>query len=366
MQVKPTVEERSTAGVAGPAPRYRNRRAALTLLVLGPVVAELAFGSTPLHLAFLLVLWLPIYGAGVLLIREAVVRSGGGWASILLLGVAYELVEDGIGLQALSSPHLYHAADWGPRLLGLNTTYWELNVAYHVVFSVAIPILLVGLIFPSGRGRPYLGRLGLAVTAAVMLLGVAILRLTVPFSQDPGYTAPATVLIGCVVAVVVIAAVALWVLPRRAVRPRDDEPVPSLTALGLLGASATIAFITLLFVFTGAHRPGLVRDGWVLGPMAVAAAIAGGVALLVRRWSGSRRWGDAQMLWLAGGALIAHTVFGAIGIAQSTLDRVGLVVLGLLTIWLLVALRRRLTPAADQSAPADLGELSVVGRDRER
>jgi hypothetical protein len=79
--------------------------------VLGPLVAELAFGSTPLHLAFLLVLWLPIYGAGVVLIREAVVRSGRGWPSILLLGVAYELVEDGIGLQTLSNPHLYGAAD---------------------------------------------------------------------------------------------------------------------------------------------------------------------------------------------------------------------------------------------------------------
>src|SRR5258708_4297912 len=95
-------------------PRYRNRRAALTLVVLGPVVAELAFGSPPRHPASLLVLWLPIDGAGVLLIREAVVRSGGGWASILLLGVAYELVEAGIGLQALSSPHLYHAAPSRP------------------------------------------------------------------------------------------------------------------------------------------------------------------------------------------------------------------------------------------------------------
>lgn len=65
----------------------------------------------------------------MLLIRGAVVRSRGGWPRILLLGVAYELVEDGIGLQALSSPCLYYAADRGPRLLGLNTTYWEANVA---------------------------------------------------------------------------------------------------------------------------------------------------------------------------------------------------------------------------------------------
>jgi len=93
----------------------RTLRAAFTLVLLGPLVAELALGSTPLHLAFLLLLWLPIYGAGVLLIREAVVRTGGGWPSIMLLGVAYEVVEDGIGLQALSSPRLYHAAATASR-----------------------------------------------------------------------------------------------------------------------------------------------------------------------------------------------------------------------------------------------------------
>ena len=64
---------------------YRNRRAALALLVLAPTVAELALGSTPIHLAYLLLLWLPIYGAGVLLIREVVVRTGRGWASIGIL-----------------------------------------------------------------------------------------------------------------------------------------------------------------------------------------------------------------------------------------------------------------------------------------
>src|SRR5215469_652381 len=161
-------EDRRDAEPAA-ARRSRNRLAALTLVVLGPVIAELALGSTPMHLAFLLILWLPIYGAGVLLIREAVVRTGGGWPGVLLLGVAYELIEDGIGLQALTSPHLYRAAEWSHRVLGINTAYWEANVVYHVVFSVTIPILLADLLFPSSRGRPYLGRTGLVVAAVAAL-----------------------------------------------------------------------------------------------------------------------------------------------------------------------------------------------------
>lgn len=344
VQVTSSTPERPPHKVGGSALGHRSWRAALTLAVLGPVVAELAFGSTPLHFAFLLVLWLPIYGAGVLLIREAAVRSGGRWPTVLLLGVAYELVEDGIGLQALSSPRLYHAADWGPRVLGLNTTYWEANLVYHVVFSVAIPILLADLIFPAWRGRPYVGRIGLGVTAVVALLGVAILRLSVPLTQDAGYAAPAPILAGCVLAVALIAVVALRLLPGRVARPGSDAPVLSLTAVWLLGAAATFAFLTLLFVFTGAHQPALLRGGWVLVPMAAAAALAAGVAWLVRRWSASRRWDDLHARWLAGGALVAHTAFGAVGVVHSTLDRVGLIILGLLTVLLLVVLTKRLVP----------------------
>jgi hypothetical protein len=65
---------------------------------------------------------------------------------------------------------------------------------------------------------------------------------------------------------------------------------------------------------------------------------------LIHRWSASRMWGDLQMLALAGGALIAHTAFGAIALVQSALDRAGLVVLALLTVCLLLALMRRVAP----------------------
>lgn len=188
--------------------RTGNRKAAFTLVVLTPLIAELSF-STPLRYAWLVLLWMPIYGAGVLLIRETVRRTGRGWPSVLLLGAAFELIEDGIGLQALSSPHLYHAADWGIRILGLNVTYWEANVVYHMVFTVAIPILLADLLFPAHRDVPYLKNTGLAVTTAVALLGVGILRVTVPPSQDPGYAAPLPVVLGCIAVTGVLAVVAL-------------------------------------------------------------------------------------------------------------------------------------------------------------
>src|SRR5690606_10471673 len=150
--------ERTTTG---------NRKAAWSLVVITPLAAELTFGSTPLRMAYLVLLWVPIYGAGVLLIRELVRRAGRGWPSILLLGIAYGMLEDGIGLQALTSPRLYDAAEWGMRVGGVNLAYWEATAIYHTVFSVAIPIALTELLFSSHGRRPYLRTGGLVLTATV-------------------------------------------------------------------------------------------------------------------------------------------------------------------------------------------------------
>ncbi|WP_208819054.1 hypothetical protein [Pseudonocardia alni] len=104
----------------------RWNRAPWTLALLTTVCAELTFTAVAVPFTWLLVpLLMMMYGAGVLVLREATVRAGGTWPSLVLLGVAYQLAEDGLGLQALTSPRMYGAADWGFRALGVNWTYWE-------------------------------------------------------------------------------------------------------------------------------------------------------------------------------------------------------------------------------------------------
>ncbi|BCJ33449.1 hypothetical protein Athai_09520 [Actinocatenispora thailandica] len=331
------------------------KRAALTLIVLTPLVAELALGSTPIHFAFLLLLWLPIYGFGVLLIREVVRRCGGGWPSLVLLGVAYELVEDGIGLQALTSPHLYGAARMAPRLFGFNTAYWEMNVVYHVVFSVLIPIALTDLLFPALRDRPYLRRCGLAGIGAGALLGVALLRATVPPSQDPGYQAPAWVLAGCVLAVAVLAVLGLAVLPRRAPRRTpvgSSVGAPRPWLVGAVGAIATGGFLVLSFPIGDATQPAFTHGAWVLVPMAAAAVLAIGTGAAIVRWSGAGSWSDRHRIWLLGGALAAHSMFGAVAVVHQPVDRIGLVVLAAASVALLAALSRRRPAVAPDRIPA--------------
>ncbi|HUR05355.1 MAG TPA: hypothetical protein VM347_22625 [Nonomuraea sp.] len=320
------------------------RRAALTLAVITPVIAELMLGNPPLSKIWLMLLWIPIYGAGTVLIRELVRRRGGGWPSILLLGLAYGIVEEGLVLQALSSPTMYGVAGWAPRFLGLNSAYTELNLPYHAVFSVALPILLGDLIFPSLRDRPYLKRTGLVVAGVVFVLGGLLLRLTVATSIDPGYQAPAPVLAGCVAAVALLAVVALRGASAASPPGVDGPPVeavPGPWMVGVLGGLAGFGYLALLFPFGGAAQPAFTHGGWVAAPMLGAAALAVLTGWLVRRWTAGGEWTDRHSLCLAGGALVGHTAFGVVANAATLADKLELSALGLVTVILLALLGRR-------------------------
>jgi hypothetical protein len=319
------------------------RRAAFALVLIAPVAAELTLGTVRLKMLWLVLLYVPIYGAGVLLIRELVRRTGGGRASILVMGLVYGLIEEGLALQSLTSPHLYGAAGWAPRLLGVNTAYTELNLPYHVVFSVVIPIALVELLFPALGPAPYLRRGGLIITATVAVLGVALLRVSVPPSEDPGYIVPGTALITIVVLVVVLSVVALRVLPRRGpARVRSAIALPGPAIAGVMSAVAAFGFLGLLYPFAGARHPAFTHGDRVLVPMFAAAALAVGVGLALWRWTAAAGWTNTHRLAVISGALIAHTVFGIVANTHTTPDTVGLTVIGVVMTILLGLLARRL------------------------
>ncbi|GAA2273465.1 hypothetical protein GCM10009853_029120 [Glycomyces scopariae] len=330
------------------APRYR-RGAAWTLVVLTPLIAELALGSTPVRMAWLVLLWVPVYGAGVLLIRELAVRRGRGWPSILVLAACYELLEDGLGLQALTSPRLYGAADWGARVLGFNLPYWFANTAYHAVFTVVVPIALTRMLFPSHRDRPYVGRLGLWTAGIVTALGVLVLRVSVPPSEDPGYQAPIGFVIGCLAVVLVLAVVALAVVPPPSPL-RTDAAVPGRAALALGAGAATLVFFFLAFPVLGATQPAFTHGTWVLVPLALAlAGIVWGSRALTRM-SRSAAWTDRDALAPIAGALVAHSLGGMVVMADNAVDRIGLAAITVLTVAGVGLVDRRLR-RADRAAP---------------
>ncbi|MEU6765633.1 hypothetical protein ABZ916_24335 [Streptomyces sp. NPDC046853] len=311
-------------------PGTRRVRAAWTLALLTTLCAELTFTvvavpSTWIALPLLLVM----YGAGVLLIREAVVRFGGGWPSLVALGLAYQLAEDGLGLQALNSPDMYDAADWGLRAHGINWTYWESQIGIHVVLSVLLPVMIANLLYPHLRDRPYLRGGGLAVTGVMAVIGVLGLRLGISGTEDPGYRTPMGWTAIYLVAIALLAWFALRVLPRHrsreVIHPSRKAPRP--LVVGFISVYLTMAFLTTLLPL-GLEGDLLLGDAMSKPFMLIAAAMTAlPFAWLAARWRTAGNWTNSHRLWLIGGILVSHTVFMMLGSLTGAL--VGLLTLGL-------------------------------------
>src|SRR5258707_57155 len=92
-----------------PLPRRRLWPALLTLYFLAPAVGELLSGSTPPLLfisPFSLLFEAGLYGSGAILVRELARRRGLGWGSIVLLGAAYGILEEGLVVTSWFNPYL--------------------------------------------------------------------------------------------------------------------------------------------------------------------------------------------------------------------------------------------------------------------
>jgi hypothetical protein len=117
-----------------------------------------------------------LYGAGALLAREMVVRWQKGWPSLLLLGASYGVIEEGLCAKSFFDPHWRAIGPLGVygRWEDVNWI-WALGVTpFHSVFSIALTIACVYLIFPSLSERVWLGRGALYSVALLFSLDVLL------------------------------------------------------------------------------------------------------------------------------------------------------------------------------------------------
>jgi hypothetical protein len=354
------VAEVSDGSLVGWGRRWMSSRLApvLVLVLLAPAVAEVLFGATPITDPGSLLIEVAVYGCGALLIRELVRWRGLGWASILALGVSYGIIEEGLALQSLFNPDLFNAGDLGFRSLGVNWVWTQWTLGYHAVWSIAIPILLSELLFPSRRDERWLGRPGLLATGLFYVLGIAALAAVFRLVVAPGFVAPAASL---AVAAVVAVGLAVLALRRRSAVIADGWSgtgvgVPSFWVVGVLAFVAAGAWFVPLI-----DLPHIFRSGfWALLPVLVAAIPAWFVAASVRRWSASGgAWTDLHRLALACGALAVSALYGSFYVtAGDPVDRAGQALTSVVAAILLTLLVRRVrqrdvTPVVTQG-PARL------------
>src|SRR5256885_231013 len=164
------------------AAAHLNRRPLLALVLLSPVIAEMLSGSTPPlewlnPIAVLFLIWL--YGAGVLVMRETAVRWKTGWPSILLLGAAYGIIEEGLAVKSFFDPTWMDLGTLGVygRWLDVNWVWAVWLTIYHAVVSIAIPIFLMEWIWPRVRGQPLTSRRGYMTAIALLAAATIFINL---------------------------------------------------------------------------------------------------------------------------------------------------------------------------------------------
>jgi hypothetical protein len=276
---------------------------ALTLGLLAPLVAEYLLGDFRVtQLGPFPVLALT-YGCGALLIRELVRRSGRGWPAFVALAVAYGLLAEGIVDQSLFNPdfmHLHILAYGFWPVLG-TSPFWAISViTIHVAWSLAVPVGMTESLFPGQAKQPWLGRVGLAVTALLYLLGT--LAVAAYFHRTATQHASAGQIAVCAALIVGLIASA-FLLPRP--QPMIGGPRVSVAPvwIGTVGFVAGSIFVSL-------YGLGAFILHW---PATVTATVAAGLDALIilLLWkAGPRSWTPLQVWAATTGGLLVYAWHG--------------------------------------------------------
>jgi hypothetical protein len=228
-------------------PEYLSASSNLTVLVIAP----------PLFFLFLAAN-LGLYGSGVILIREAMIRWKKGWASAFLLGAAYGIVEEGIDLWTLfyskAGPvgNLGYYGHW----LGVNWVWTIGLLIFHSVFSIGLPIFLFGLVFPELKSKSLVSGKRLAATILCLFADSVFLFLFVSAIYS-GYN-PGGGLIVFSLIVITILVVAARKIPRNFLKTTVGPARLSPLKFAILGALLFPATLLVGGIAAGANAPPVV------------------------------------------------------------------------------------------------------------
>jgi hypothetical protein len=278
---------------------------ALVLFFLSPMIGELLSGSAPpaeFFNPFSLFLLTALYGSGAVIIRELSFRWRKGWPTIITLGLAYGILEEALMVKSFFDPNWMDLGLLGSygRWLGVNWI-WSIELTiYHALFSIAIPIFLVQMMFPKRVEEPWVSRRtfwALVILLAVDVL-IGFLLLTAYFPPLPLY-----LMAGLTVIILVMLARRL---PKRFFPHREaDDPGSPIWYL-ILGFSSTLTLFFMNWLLPDSRLPAIITAGLNL----VLPVL---VLLLVRLLSkAGSAWGWSHQFALVAGGLGFFILLGPI------------------------------------------------------
>ncbi|GAA2124394.1 hypothetical protein [Glycomyces algeriensis] len=286
----------------------------LALLVLSPIAAESLVGyddTTGNALALLagLVVFIPLYGAPAVLLREAARRFGLGWGAVLAIAAALGVVQAGIIDQSMFSED-YRGIDYWQELVGptwIPAFGFAASTALtfvlgHMIMSFAAPIAVVEGLGPRSADRPWLRPFGLIVTVLLYLAG-AWMVLDWHYETETDHASAGQLAgAGAVAALLIVLALAFG--RRKAVRV--ERRIPPLWVLVAASAVAVFSF-------------GLYETwAWV----AVTAGMLCAAGLAAAYFARSTAWGRRQVTAIAIGALLSQALTGFLATPIGDVDPV--------------------------------------------
>ena len=275
-----------------------------------------------------------------MLIRELVRRWGGGWTSMLLLGMSLSIAEEFLIQQTSLAPlpWLANTYVYG-RVWGVNWPFFLFMLGYESVLVVMVPVQLTELIFRNRSDEPWLRRRGLVTVSVLFLVGCYLAWFAWVQRARPmvfhvaKYTPPFITMALGALAIVLLAWLA-YIL-RKSDLPATNAVRTS--PLWLVGVGTLFlgfpwyVLITLVFVPRPAHPL------WI--PMAGGIVWAALAYLAVRRWSSSAGWGDQHRWILASSATLVCMVAGYSGSSSwLRMDLIAKVVMNVIAVALLLML----------------------------
>jgi hypothetical protein len=313
----------------------RKAAPAIVLFFLAPLVAEFLLGNLPVTLLPALLVLAPLYGGGALLIREIVRRTGRGWPTMIVLALAYAIVEEAFTTQTLFNPdylHL-HARLLEPAYipaLGIGGWWTVFVLSLHTIWSVSVSVALAEALVPDRETTPWLGNVGLSVTGVLFAFG-AVASTLLEIKQDH-FVASVGQFAGAAVVCVLLIVVA-FLLPRPS---PARSPAPGLAPSPWIVGAAALAAGSIFM---------MVPNVWGWRAVGVYMALYLAMIVAVSIWSQRENWAGMHRLALAGGAALAyawHAFLQTPAVGKSGLvNRVGnLLFAGGLLVLLWIAARR--------------------------
>ena len=267
----------------------------MILFFLAPAIAELLSGSAPPVEFFNpvgFIILTTLYGSGAILARELTIKWRKGWASLLTLGAAYGIIEEGLMVKSFFDPNWIDLGLLGSygRWAGVNWV-WSIQVTlYHTVISIAIPIMLVELIFPNRRNEAWIGQNGFIIPPIILAVDVALGYFFLTAYRPP------TIHYVLTVAIVVAIFILAWRLPSQPFAPKYISPRHPFW-FWLTGFLGTIAFF---IVFGGLPHTTLPACLTIIAGLVLITLI---IWLLMRMSGNGAAWTGTHQLATAAGPL---------------------------------------------------------------